>query len=609
MKSKKICHRILSFILSAIMLLSVCSVVAFAEDYSFTYYFANENMTEIYITGFRGTVPENGVVVIPDTVNDFAVVGIAEYAFEYLEELEGVVIPDNLEYIDENAFYGCGPVEVIYSSNYEDDDFTSSDWIDNHEQDFIISGTTLVGYKGNDSVIAVPYNCTAIADGAFKNNTNITALYIEKDVVRIGESAFEGCTNLETVVVGDGNGAIDIGKNAFKGTPWLENYPGAYVVLGTTLVKYKGTSESVSVPNVISAIAGGAFTSDEQTPVLAFKVKVPQSVEIFSEDCFFLYDSVTAVYPQIRVYDGSAAQAYCEENGISYVVSALPGDADGDGKVTAADARYVLRVAAKLEKPVSDAETLEVADVSGNNKIAADDARIILRIAAKLDNYSAGELLSMPRTDYELMLYVSNTISLAKAYGCSYSKFAYQEITASDINLNSKTYLDQFANELTPASKAVTVTYDKDSEDAINNLYDITLVDSEKIKSYSCVIQDGYYVISLTLKDESANMDDPDATTFTEQMFPVVKASHYVNAIKGKYWSSNVKGSMSYRDCTLEMKVSIGSGMIHSMSLTMNYDFEISGKILGISVKGDKGPATATRTDVVKYTNFSYFDI
>ncbi|MBR5498289.1 MAG: leucine-rich repeat protein [Clostridia bacterium] len=606
---KKIHHRILGFILSVVMLLSVGSVAAFAEDYSFTYFFANEAMTEIYITGFKGLVPDNGVVIIPDAINNYEVIGIAEYAFKNLEELEGVVIPDDLAYVDENAFYGCGPVEVVYKSDYDEDGFDSSDTFEDHEMDFIISGTTLVGYKGEDTIVAIPYNCTAIADGAFKNNTKITAVYFERDLKKIGESAFEGCTNLEVVSAGNGVGTLEIGKNAFKDTPWLNNYPGAYVVLGTTFVKYKGAAESISVPNVMTAIAGGAFAFDDLTTDLAYKVKVPMTVEVFGEDCFYLYDSITPVYSNVVVYSGSAAETYCEDNGIAYTVAALPGDTDNNGKVTAADARYVLRVSAKLEKPVSDMDILAVADISGNNKIAAEDARLILRIAAGLDNYSAEELLSMPRTDYELLLYAANTISLAKAYGCSYSMFSYQEMTTVDMNLNSKTYFGKFEDELTPADKAATVTFSHDSKEAHDNLYDITLIDSEKVESFSCVIKDGSYRISFTLKDEVADMNDPDDNTFTRKAFPVEKASHYTNEVRGKYWSSNVKGSMMYRDCTLEMQVEIGTGMIQSMTYTMKYDFEISGKILGIGIKGSKGPATATRTDVIKYNNFSYFNI
>lgn len=609
MNSKNLHTRILAFILSLVMLLSVGSLVAFAEDYSFTYYFANEEMTEVYITGFKGEIPTNGCVVIPDSLNNYSVVGIAEYAFRDMTELKSVIVPDNIEYVDENAFFGCGQIELIYRSNYDKGDFDNSDVFEDHKQDYIISGSTLVGYKGSDTIISVPYNCDAIADGAFKNNKNITAVYIQKELKTIGESAFEGCSNLETVVAGDGCGTLTIGSNAFKGTAWLNNYSGAYVVLGTTLVKYKGSSETVTIPNVLTSVASGAFSVDETGNAIAYKVKVPVSVENFAEDCFFLYDSVTKVYPELLVYKDSAAESYCYKNGLKYTISALPGDTDGDGRVTASDARYVLRVAAKLEKPVSDIDIKSVADVTGDNKIAADDARLILRIAAKLDNYSAQELLAMPRTDYELLLYASNAISLAKDYGCSYSKFAYQEITQKDMNLNSKTYFGKFEDELTPAKKAVTTTYEKDTPEALANLFDITLVDYEKIQSYNCTIKDGYYNISLTLEPETVTMENADEDTFTQKMFPVTKASYYADSIKNAYWGSKVNGNMTYRDCTLEMKVAINSGMIMDMTVTMNYDFEIWGKIMGIGIKGDNGNATATRQDVIKYSNFSYFEL
>ena len=59
-------------------------------------------------------------------------------------------------------------------------------------------------------------------------------------------------------------------------------------------------------------------------------------------------------------------------------------DANGDNKITAADARLILRMAAKLE-PSSDAETAYL-DINGDKKITAADARIALRISAKIDS-------------------------------------------------------------------------------------------------------------------------------------------------------------------------------------------------------------------------------
>lgn len=64
------------------------------------------------------------------------------------------------------------------------------------------------------------------------------------------------------------------------------------------------------------------------------------------------------------------------------------GDANNDSKISAADARTVLRISAKLEKTPDEWIYL---DINADKKLSAADARILLRISAKLDsidNYS-----------------------------------------------------------------------------------------------------------------------------------------------------------------------------------------------------------------------------
>ncbi len=58
------------------------------------------------------------------------------------------------------------------------------------------------------------------------------------------------------------------------------------------------------------------------------------------------------------------------------------GDADNDGTVTAADARFALRISVKLETP--DAETESACDMDGDGAVTAADARMILRKAVGL---------------------------------------------------------------------------------------------------------------------------------------------------------------------------------------------------------------------------------
>ena len=61
------------------------------------------------------------------------------------------------------------------------------------------------------------------------------------------------------------------------------------------------------------------------------------------------------------------------------------GDIDGDGRVTAYDARYVLRASARLEK-LTTAQALR-ADADGDGRITAADARKILRVSAGLEKF------------------------------------------------------------------------------------------------------------------------------------------------------------------------------------------------------------------------------
>lgn len=61
----------------------------------------------------------------------------------------------------------------------------------------------------------------------------------------------------------------------------------------------------------------------------------------------------------------------------------MPGDADGDGRVTAADARLALRCAVRLETPAPENE--RATDADGDGALTAADARWMLRAAVGLN--------------------------------------------------------------------------------------------------------------------------------------------------------------------------------------------------------------------------------
>lgn len=78
------------------------------------------------------------------------------------------------------------------------------------------------------------------------------------------------------------------------------------------------------------------------------------------------------------------AAAIKKQEQLDYIKNNKYGDLDSDGKITASDARLVLRAAVRLEN--LDNDILKRADYYGNGKILANNARTTLRISVGIDD-------------------------------------------------------------------------------------------------------------------------------------------------------------------------------------------------------------------------------
>lgn len=121
------------------------------------------------------------------------------------------------------------------------------------------------------------------------------------------------------------------------------------------------------------------------------------------------------------------------------------GDVNGDGNITASDARLILRVAAKLETETSFIKLY--GDIDSNGSITASDARRTLRIAAKLDkepckdnNHNFENFVVSPTCSSEG--YTTNKckicnitdgtkINVVKATGCNYEEVESVALTCT----------------------------------------------------------------------------------------------------------------------------------------------------------------------------------
>ncbi len=110
-------------------------------------------------------------------------------------------------------------------------------------------------------------------------------------------------------------------------------------------------------------------------------VDTKTNVEVFADDPIEILDNLFGLNAgELINPDGDEDEV--DEDDPDELVFDL-GDVDGDGVVTAADARLILRRAAKLISFTADQDWL--ADVDDDGEVTAADARIVLRVAAGLE--------------------------------------------------------------------------------------------------------------------------------------------------------------------------------------------------------------------------------
>lgn len=68
----------------------------------------------------------------------------------------------------------------------------------------------------------------------------------------------------------------------------------------------------------------------------------------------------------------------------AFAQNGIPGDVNSDNKVSAADARIIMRIAVGLDK--TDKNTLSLADVNFDKKVNSEDARLVLRKATGIES-------------------------------------------------------------------------------------------------------------------------------------------------------------------------------------------------------------------------------
>ena len=266
-------------------------------------------------------------------------------AFAYAENLVYATVPDSVSVIPDNCFAGNSNITLKCYKNTHSLEYAQKNGIKTiiieSDYDYTIKNGYVIinSYHGSDSYVAIPsviekYPVKYIADGCFEN-MDMVSVWIPGSVVSIGEKAFAGCENLETVRFGNVSAINYVGAFAFKGTLY-ENVTGVdengIVSINGILIRHFGSGE-VRVPSFIKQIAGGAFYDRQDITKITLsegcisintgafsymysleRVVIPETVMSIADDIFVnCKDGII-----IECKEGSHAQQYAIDNGIAF---------------------------------------------------------------------------------------------------------------------------------------------------------------------------------------------------------------------------------------------------------------------------------------------------
>lgn len=147
---------------------------------------------------------------------------------------------------------------------------------------------TITKYNGNAYTLTIPeeldgYPVTAIGKGAFRNNKRLGSVVIPDAVISIGIDAFNGCSNLQNVILPDNNKYTYIDEGVFANTTSLNDIQIPDYV---TQIKYRAFYncglKSLKLNDDITYIGEEAFCGCTKLADLT----LPKYLELYGSACF-----------------------------------------------------------------------------------------------------------------------------------------------------------------------------------------------------------------------------------------------------------------------------------------------------------------------------------
>ncbi len=149
---------------------------------------------------------------VPSSVTE-----IAPFAFLGNSNLTNVNL-NNVDAIRQYAFSDCNELSSITAPNLnfiEIGIFDGTKWLENQESDIVKLGNVLVLYQGTASELSIE-DVISIAPMAFADNAILESVTLHNELVNIGDGAFYGCSNLETVNICNYDNLVFVSNSSFS---------------------------------------------------------------------------------------------------------------------------------------------------------------------------------------------------------------------------------------------------------------------------------------------------------------------------------------------------------------------------------------------------------
>ncbi len=146
------------------------------------------------------------------------------------------------------------------------------------DTDFEIVDKVLLAYHGVSTTVTIPAGVTKIGQGAFKGNRNLESVMFPETLSTVGFESFRDCVNLKTVLTNDS--LVRIGQDAFSGCKSLQEIrlPASLKTLCGRAFYCCYALQQITVPPSVTKI--DAWTFANCRALRLERIMIPASTEI-----------------------------------------------------------------------------------------------------------------------------------------------------------------------------------------------------------------------------------------------------------------------------------------------------------------------------------------